>query len=218
MHTQHPPQAALGVAEDVDFTSCSAQVAESMGPDVMRSVLHLLPDIVEAMPVLLYQGRWHADALLGATDPPLMVACHCSTIDQHHHAGQFDVQDGPASCNDWIHALPWSHQRDFNHAPRKALRAGHVAANDWDAELSGHSVRRVAEYDSTSDCAAGPGGRLVAGVWALDGRGGAGRWAHGPTRPGGGGGVHDRAMGGEGHEETRNRGSIAVIRNTAAGC
>lgn len=49
-------QAALGVPEDVEFVSCSDEVAVAMGPDVMRSVLHLVPDVVEAMPVLLYQG------------------------------------------------------------------------------------------------------------------------------------------------------------------
>lgn len=54
------------------------------------------------------------------------------------NAGQFDVQDGPASCNDWIRNLAWSHQQDFNHAPRKPVQAGHLATNDWDTS---HTVR-----------------------------------------------------------------------------
>lgn len=51
-----PVQDALGVPQEVEFVSCSNKVGEAMGPDVMRSVLHLLPDVVEAMPLLLYQG------------------------------------------------------------------------------------------------------------------------------------------------------------------
>lgn len=66
-----------------------------------------------------------------------------TTPDDHtapdHHTGQYDLQDGPASCNDWIHTLQWSHQQDFNRAPRKVVRAGHLAANDWESANS--SVR-----------------------------------------------------------------------------
>lgn len=46
---------ALGVDRRTQYVSCSPAVAEAMGPDVMRSVKHLLPDILERLPVLLYQ-------------------------------------------------------------------------------------------------------------------------------------------------------------------
>lgn len=38
------------------YESCSAEVAQALGADVMQSVAHLVPDLLEAYPLLLYQG------------------------------------------------------------------------------------------------------------------------------------------------------------------
>ncbi len=38
------------------FEACSATVADAMGPDVMKSIKHLIPDILAHVPMLLYQG------------------------------------------------------------------------------------------------------------------------------------------------------------------
>lgn len=40
-----------------NFTSCSEKVAAALGPDVMKTVKPLIPDLLNAMPVLLYQGE-----------------------------------------------------------------------------------------------------------------------------------------------------------------
>ena len=49
-------QAALGVAGKVDFESCSEEVGEILGLDIMKSVKYLIPDILAHVPMLLYQG------------------------------------------------------------------------------------------------------------------------------------------------------------------
>ena len=36
---------------------CSERVGRILQPDVMKSVAHLLPDILQSLPVLLYQGK-----------------------------------------------------------------------------------------------------------------------------------------------------------------
>ncbi|EFN52577.1 hypothetical protein CHLNCDRAFT_138584, partial [Chlorella variabilis] len=50
-------QEALGVAPGLRFESCSDEVGEALGPDVMKTVKHLVPDLLAAYPMLLYQGR-----------------------------------------------------------------------------------------------------------------------------------------------------------------
>eukprot|EP00197_Chlamydomonas_leiostraca_P013626 CAMPEP_0202860512 /NCGR_PEP_ID=MMETSP1391-20130828/2179_1 /ASSEMBLY_ACC=CAM_ASM_000867 /TAXON_ID=1034604 /ORGANISM="Chlamydomonas leiostraca, Strain SAG 11-49" /LENGTH=416 /DNA_ID=CAMNT_0049539683 /DNA_START=7 /DNA_END=1253 /DNA_ORIENTATION=+ len=40
------------------YTSCSEAVGRAMAGDTMRSVAHLLPDILAHLPVLLYQGQY----------------------------------------------------------------------------------------------------------------------------------------------------------------
>lgn len=54
-------QEALGVKPGTKFEGCSGRVAQALGPDVMQSVKHLVPDLLAALPVLLYQGvsGWH---------------------------------------------------------------------------------------------------------------------------------------------------------------
>ena len=39
------------------FVGCSDKVAAALGPDVMKTVKPLIPDLLAALPVLLYQGR-----------------------------------------------------------------------------------------------------------------------------------------------------------------
>lgn len=48
---------ALGVKEGVGFVSCSEEVGRVLGPDVMKSVKYLIPDLLERYPLLLYQGK-----------------------------------------------------------------------------------------------------------------------------------------------------------------
>lgn len=50
-------QEALGVPKHIVYESCSEKVGNALGPDVMKSVKHLIPDILAALPMLLYQGR-----------------------------------------------------------------------------------------------------------------------------------------------------------------
>lgn len=50
-------QEALGVEPvGTRYEACSAAVGSALGPDVMQSVKRLVPDLLEAYPVLLYQG------------------------------------------------------------------------------------------------------------------------------------------------------------------
>ncbi|KAL4855518.1 Serine carboxypeptidase-like 50 [Chlorella vulgaris] len=49
-------QEALGVEPGLRFESCSSEVGDALGADVMKSVRYLLPDLLAAYPLLLYQG------------------------------------------------------------------------------------------------------------------------------------------------------------------
>ena len=49
-------QEALHVKPNTKFEGCSSKVAAALGPDVMKSVKYLIPDLLSALPVLLYQG------------------------------------------------------------------------------------------------------------------------------------------------------------------
>lgn len=55
-------RAALGVRPDASAgdSHCSPAVRAAMAGDVMRSVVDLLPGIIAAMPVLLFQGQFDA--------------------------------------------------------------------------------------------------------------------------------------------------------------
>ena len=59
-------QSVLGVPEDLVFESCSEKVGEALGPDVMKSVKPLVPDILSSIPLLLYQGQplWEQTVML----------------------------------------------------------------------------------------------------------------------------------------------------------
>ena len=50
------PQEAIHAQPDATFEACSATVADAMEPDVMKSIKHLIPDILAHVPMLLYQG------------------------------------------------------------------------------------------------------------------------------------------------------------------
>ena len=50
-------QEALNVKPNTTFVGCSDKVAAVLGPDVMKSVKPLIPDLLAALPVLLYQGE-----------------------------------------------------------------------------------------------------------------------------------------------------------------
>ncbi len=56
-------QSVLGVPEDLVFESCSEKVGTALGPDVMKSVKPLIPDILRRIPLLLYQGQFLSGAL-----------------------------------------------------------------------------------------------------------------------------------------------------------
>ena len=71
------------------FVGCSPVVDRILAPDVMKSVKHLVPDLLANLPVLLYQG--------GLTPPPPPPACLAAHYHASHHA-QYE-------CLDWF-ALP----------------------------------------------------------------------------------------------------------------
>ena len=63
--------------KDVRFLECSDKVGAALGPDVLKSVKHLVPDILASLPLLLYQGKAsspHIDAL-SPQQPPQCPAC-----------------------------------------------------------------------------------------------------------------------------------------------
>lgn len=56
-HVQKTWQEHLRAEKDANFTSCSEKVARVLAPDVMKSVVDVLPDLLENYPLLLYQGQ-----------------------------------------------------------------------------------------------------------------------------------------------------------------
>ena len=106
----------------VIYQSCSKVVDEIMAADTMQSVKHLLSDVLEHIPVLLYQVRAAELANCVFVRPP--PPSHPSPTSQ----GQYDILDGPASCTSWINTLEWSSRRSFNADPGSLWRhGGHVA-------------------------------------------------------------------------------------------
>ncbi|GIL69722.1 hypothetical protein Vretifemale_703 [Volvox reticuliferus] len=70
-----PPTSALS------WESCSAEVDHIMGHDVMKSVKNLVADLLDYMPVLLYQGQWDAECGVGSNDAWI------HTLQWHGHGG-----------------------------------------------------------------------------------------------------------------------------------
>ena len=168
-------QAGLGAHMDITFVGCSDEVNRILSPDVMKSVRQLFPDLLAALPVLLYQGehwvllccmRCRQPAQEHLLCPPLTAAgspCglhrHCDargspltylaskvSYDSCYSAGQYDVQDGPACSEAWISSLQWQDQEAFAKAKRVVWRlGGDEVPASW--LLQGrHSIAPVAGY------------------------------------------------------------------------
>jgi hypothetical protein len=75
MHSlkQRMVQEVLGVPSNIVYESCSERVGDALGPDVMKSVKYLIPDILSALPLLLYQGEPLLPPFLGFQTPGFRV-------------------------------------------------------------------------------------------------------------------------------------------------
>ncbi|KAK9907324.1 hypothetical protein WJX75_001489 [Coccomyxa subellipsoidea] len=101
----------LGVPKDIVYESCSNKVGEALGPDVMKSVKHLIPDILAALPLLLYQGQ--ADAQDGPASNELWIV----NLDWH---GRVEFNAAPRAL--WRVAYP---EADCASAPGAELERQH---------------------------------------------------------------------------------------------
>ena len=67
------------------FEGCSSKVAAALGPDVMKSVKYLIPDLLSTLPVLLYQGLSRACidsdflCMQGQSNCPMMLTSSSCT-------------------------------------------------------------------------------------------------------------------------------------------
>lgn len=73
-------QEALNVKPNTTFVGCSDKVASALGPDVMKSVKPLIPDLLAALPVLLYQGE---SVSLSASCPVCDISAGSNRPEQH---------------------------------------------------------------------------------------------------------------------------------------
>ena len=89
--------------QHVKFESCSETVGNALGPDVMKSVKPLIPDILQSVPVLLYQGKQHARTLATYSKRLLF-----QTQAQTDHPGQLCIQPNAHvyACSCHISVLP----------------------------------------------------------------------------------------------------------------
>ena len=91
---------ALGVP-NITWTSCSDEVDLILGPDIMKSVKHLVQDLVSnEVPSLFY-------------------------------AGQFDAECGAASNDAWISTMKWSNREEFYTQPRQLWKVAGRVAGFW---------------------------------------------------------------------------------------
>ncbi|GFR46687.1 hypothetical protein Agub_g8305 [Astrephomene gubernaculifera] len=69
-HVRHMLTAGAGVPppREYNWSSCDPQVDLVLGHDVMKSVKHLVADLLKYKPVLLYQGQWDAECGVGSND------------------------------------------------------------------------------------------------------------------------------------------------------
>lgn len=58
----------LGIHASIQWASCSPVVGKIMRPDVMRSVHHLVPDLIAYHPVLIYLGQFDAECGVASND------------------------------------------------------------------------------------------------------------------------------------------------------
>ncbi|EFN52575.1 hypothetical protein CHLNCDRAFT_138581 [Chlorella variabilis] len=123
-------QEALGVAPGLRFESCSDEVGEALGPDVMKTVKHLVPDLLAAYPMLLYQGRGPGSCMR-------------------------DAQDGAASSEAWIYAVDWEGRAAFSGAKRRILRAMDMEEGEEEEEegLAGEGAWNVGSAGATASSA-----------------------------------------------------------------
>lgn len=54
-------KANINAPPDLVYAACSKEVDAILGHDVMKSVAHLVPDLLERSHVLLYQGQFDAE-------------------------------------------------------------------------------------------------------------------------------------------------------------
>ena len=77
-------QEALRVKPNTKFVGCSDKVASALAPDVMKTVKPLIPDLLSALPVLLYQGTPELNSTSALT--PAITRCKRDT-------GPWQLQD-----------------------------------------------------------------------------------------------------------------------------
>ena len=84
-------QEALHVKPNTTFVSCSEKVGAVLDPDVMKSVKPLIPDLLAALPVLLYQGVSQTDqyTVIGIVNS---AACHDHRLRWSHMQGHCSCQ------------------------------------------------------------------------------------------------------------------------------
>mmetsp|Transcript_37071 Transcript_37071/g.82444 ORF Transcript_37071/g.82444 Transcript_37071/m.82444 type:complete len:527 (-) Transcript_37071:417-1997(-) len=114
-------RAALGAKQELNYSSCSEVVGDIMAADTMRSVKHLLPDVLDHLPVLLYQGQF--DILDGVASSTAWI----DTLDWHL---QGDLARDPGAL--WHHndtpAGWWRSAGNLLHAV--VYHAGHMVPHD----------------------------------------------------------------------------------------
>ncbi|GAX77586.1 hypothetical protein CEUSTIGMA_g5030.t1 [Chlamydomonas eustigma] len=112
---------AMSAHPDLNYVSCNKVVGEKMAADTMQSVKHLLPDVLEHIPVLLYQGQY--DIL----DGPASSMAWINTLEW---PGRQALLDDPGKL--WRHkdvVAGWLRQAgNLDHVV--VYRAGHMVPHD----------------------------------------------------------------------------------------
>lgn len=190
-------QEELGVQPGSRYAACSPAVGAALGPDVMQSVRRLIPDLLEAYPLLLYQGEFcvagccpdECKQCVGLDDGDRCVPCihACTPRPTSHappmypgtlnapalhltcHAGAHDAQDGPTSNEAWMAALEWGGAARFAAAQCRIIRANDVCSGvGWQAKgISGSGWESSLPSQIDAGPSSGSGARL-----ALPGRDG----------------------------------------------
>ncbi|BDA47762.1 probable serine carboxypeptidase CPVL [Coccomyxa sp. Obi] len=130
---------ALGVPKHIVYESCSDKVGDALGPDVMKSVKHLIPDILAALPMLLYQGQ--ADAQDGpASNEPWIYSLDWHGRSEFNAAPRalwhLDYADNDASAAQGVtigghHGRVVGYWREHSTLAHVVIRnAGHMVPHD----------------------------------------------------------------------------------------
>lgn len=146
---------ALGVPAHVVFESCSDRVGEALGPDVMQSVAYLMPDILAALPVLLYQGQMDLqDGPAGTEEWVSQLDWPSKQAFQNAKRRLWRVPDGPSAAADAI-----------------LVSSGARATGGGSSSSSvGQSQQWVAGGGQANHASSGASGGVVAGYWKSAGR------------------------------------------------